>query len=209
MNKIVFNAACYSDYVYRSKAGINIYEGQYKILIVDDADTDSVYISFRGSYNPDNWFTNFQIFPVSRGYAGLIHKGFADSVDALFPVINNLLETTYKGRKIVFCGHSLGGAVAQLFGRKFLKLNPLVVTMGSPKVYLRFSTTKKPSHVRIINEDDPVPKLLTFIYGHYQTEIVTISDTDIGWLDPADHISARYLRKLQSMFPEFTKPVFE
>jgi len=206
MNQIIFDAVCYSEYVYETEVGMIYYVDDHKVLLVDDEVTNTLYVVFRGSYNVKNWMRDFQFYPAYRSYAGYVHNGFADSVDLLSPLVSELIDNMHKSQKIVFCGHSLGGSIAQLFGQKFLNLNPLVVTIGSPRTYNRFSMTKKPAHIRIINNEDPVPKFLYFFYKHFQTELITIYDKNNGWIDPLDHSSERYVKKLSELYPNFIKP---
>lgn len=214
MDQIAFNAAVYARDVYDKNFGIVVEKDDQKCILVDDEQNNTLYVTFRGSYNLKNWERDFTFIPVNRSYAGYVHKGFADALETILPSIRLLITYKFKDRKLVVSGHSLGGAVAQLFGIYFLNRKPMVVTMGCPKLYNRFSSVMKPSHIRIANSDDPVPKPLGLMYKHFQTEYVEINDHDlfaskvlnVEGINPFDHSSERYISKLQKMYPQFTIP---
>lgn len=212
MDQITFNAIVYARDVYSRKNGIIIEIDDQKCMLVDDEENNVLYISFRGSDNLKNWGRDFTFIPVNRSYAGYVHKGFADSLEVLLPTIKPYVNNIFKQRKLVISGHSLGGAIAQLCGAYFLNRNPLVATIGSPKVYNRFSSVKKPIHTRIAHVKDPVPMPL-FMYKHFQSVYIELDENngkfDIGDLElinPMDHSSKQYVKLLSKMYPELQMP---
>ena len=46
-------------------------------------------------------------------YGGRFHKGFYSRAEK-FPLMKILNEKDYKKRNLIFCGHSMGGAVAAI-----------------------------------------------------------------------------------------------
>ncbi|KAJ1740452.1 hypothetical protein LPJ78_000821 [Coemansia sp. RSA 989] len=72
-----------------------------------------------------------------------VHAGFAESTNAVYPnILKNILaaSSSYPDYKVVFVGHSLGGASAVLAALRFAKENELVKdmirvwTFGEPRV---------------------------------------------------------------------------
>ena len=113
---------------------------------------------------------------------GRVHRGFNTEVDDLWPRIERSLlaeEASESKRTIWFCGHSLGGAMATICaGRCFH--SPEVpdpeglYTFGSPRVgdkqYINYCTVE---HVRLVNNNDIVPRLPPRIMGfrHHGKEL--------------------------------------
>jgi Lipase (class 3) len=91
-------------------------------------------ISFTGSEsNLKDWMNDFEVVKVSRDGAGKVHNGFADSFDDLKL---HILHYVNKNDKIIFTGHSLGGAIACLASFFFKRngFNVTCVTFGQPRV---------------------------------------------------------------------------
>jgi hypothetical protein len=81
-----------------------------------------------------------------------------------------LEEKEKEGKKIIFCGHSLGGAIAILSYIKFKKENNFCITFASPLVGAEdFSKNTQMYHKNIKNfysRNDIVPKLLVQFKKH-------------------------------------------
>eukprot|EP00559_Dactyliosolen_fragilissimus_P003665 CAMPEP_0184867064 /NCGR_PEP_ID=MMETSP0580-20130426/24951_1 /TAXON_ID=1118495 /ORGANISM="Dactyliosolen fragilissimus" /LENGTH=386 /DNA_ID=CAMNT_0027367093 /DNA_START=421 /DNA_END=1581 /DNA_ORIENTATION=+ len=92
---------------------------------------------------------SFDIFRRPTNYSVLVHQGFNDNVfksnlyntisSELYDLLNRTTDTgeSYYNKIVHFCGHSLGGANAQLMGTYFALLNPdiktVITTLGSPR----------------------------------------------------------------------------
>lgn len=108
------------------------------------------------------WYESFENFKI--------HKGFIDYYKKIkFSVLKKVIELEkQKERKIYWTGHSLGGALAVLFG--FVYSKGVVYTFGQPKIGSReFSKTcdEKIKIYRIFNDIDLIPKLPPGFFKYY------------------------------------------
>lgn len=65
-----------------------------------------------------------------------VHKGFYRAWEEIQPQLDKLLNSVNSDKPLIICGHSLGGAIAQLFGGYYSDhfKNIQVYTFGSPRV---------------------------------------------------------------------------
>ncbi len=95
---------------------------------------------------------------------GHVHRGFKGEVDQLWPMIEKSLQAN-RSKKVWFCGHSLGGAMATICaGRCFISEIPsapeALFTYGSPRVGTkRYINYCRIQHIRWVNNNDIVPRL--------------------------------------------------
>ncbi|OGH01651.1 MAG: hypothetical protein A2600_11840 [Candidatus Lambdaproteobacteria bacterium RIFOXYD1_FULL_56_27] len=94
--------------------------------------------------------------------------------------LNEYLLTVRKDQVILVTGHSLGGALAVLYGangdRRLRPLIRSIYTYGQPRVgdgeFVSTLSQRFPiGYYRITNEEDPVPNLPKIGYEHGGTEI--------------------------------------
>ncbi len=112
-----------------------------------------------------------------------VHRGFYHQFEAIVPDLQT--ELSQECDKIVFCGHSLGAALAVIGAFHFSFLLPEVTiqcfTFGSPRVgnsaFVQMFQERVSNHWRVYNFDDPVPMLpLTGNYEHIDQQTLCFGD---------------------------------
>ena len=103
-----------------------------------------------------------------------IHRGFADYYLELQEMIYDYMKKyDRKNLNLLTCGHSLGGAMAQICAYDFQDTVHNCYTFGSPRV---FGNDLVPdlsyTHTRVVNNNDIVPKVppALLLYSHYGTK---------------------------------------
>lgn len=173
------------------------------------ANNKEVIVAWRGTAGKTDIFTDIKFKPVKlrqdMGIEGYVHSGFYNSFRTmdgkykLRPKIGsknddenplNLIKGLASNRKLFIAGHSLGGALALLHAIKLREYNPVLYTIGMPRV-LTLSITEQLGdiiHHRHVNEDDPVPALP---FEKDMNNIAFISDHD--WLGYSIEIAITYI----------------
>jgi len=120
-------------------------DGTYqKCLMAISENVDSLekilYVSFRGTESNEDWLDNLDIKHVSNvGYQGTFHSGFYKRANLINLDDINKVVYLNKVEKIIFCGHSLGGAVASIVYLLMLnsrgnKKEIFNITFGAPYI---------------------------------------------------------------------------
>ncbi|MEY0226358.1 lipase family protein, partial [Providencia rettgeri] len=135
-------------------------------------------VVWRGTAGMDDVFTDMTFKPVKlqadMGVKGYVHSGFYNcfkTMDSDYPLriksnpgkesILDIINDLASNRKLFIAGHSLGGALALLHATKLRKYNPVLYTVGMPRV-LTISVAEQLEdiiHHRHVNENDAVPAL--------------------------------------------------
>lgn len=162
-----------------------------------------IYVYFKGSESTINWKSNLNIlnedvpadWGCSSGSVLRMHQGYArafGSVAAkMLVALENELATVTGSPRIVFCGHSLGGALATVAALcvacKLPRLRPniVVVTFGAPQVgdgnFVKHFNSVVPASLRVVNPMDPVPRLLSaqlvHVKGYYPVSSFSLVST--------------------------------
>lgn len=158
-----------------------------------------IVVVFRGSQEPQDWMTNFNLNEDKFEGKGRVHKGFHQAMKLFFktikekdltdtnlpPTILENIKNINNNSQIILIGHSLGGALATIAGcylyeKGVQKENLEVYTFGAPPVGTKDFTQyydNKINLYRLINSDDVVPKLdkITNLF-HLGREIVLPSN---------------------------------
>ena len=142
-------------------------------------------ICFRGSTGLHDWLFNLSAVPVF--YAGrLCHGGF---VAAHMSVWRKIKKHIHPKRRTLFCGHSLGGALAELSAAKLHKKHPNLnlVTFGKPNVF--FKGFKRPmeldDQISVVCGSDIVTQLPKLFYGPSKSQtMLYFSNSGEDYIDP-------------------------
>ncbi len=158
-----------------------------------------IYVAFRGTeFDKLNDIktvinTNFTLYSLVNGrYSVRAHEGFFNAFDSIREQLYAVLNRDKEQTRIIYTGHSMGGAIAQIAHLDMadnytLKSRHLIssITFGSPSV-ISHSNAISPefikSTLRVVNGCDPVPNLpFRFTgYSHIGREMLM---TPFGLMD--------------------------
>lgn len=133
-------------------------------------DEDAI-VAFRGSQTLGDWIYNAAISLVDWPGGGKVHEGFSAALDAVWPEVRQRQEALPTGKKLWFCGHSLGGALALLGAERLRRdtgrIADGVFTFGMPKLANAAFMEEIDRHFTgrtffFLNQGDPVPWLPAF-----------------------------------------------
>ncbi|KAI9292456.1 alpha/beta-hydrolase, partial [Neoconidiobolus thromboides FSU 785] len=151
----------------------DLFTGGRGFLALDEA-KKQIIVSFRGSYNIQNWVGNARLlqsqYLVESGGTDIyIHTGFKDGINALLPKFKNEFDTLLKEHgdfKVIVTGHSLGGAMATLASIELKKAFGLnwdrieLFTYGEPRVgnlaFAEWFNSQTLTVSRVVNDRDIV-----------------------------------------------------
>ena len=163
-------------------------EADDKIKIKVDKTIISVFKSFgvdlpteMETLFPTDLFDDFAFASKSVGKSS-VHGGFLKATEELWPEISNDLSKIKISNpdQVFVTGHSLGAAMAVIAGMKYSFKE--IVTFGEPSVGNDLDKTiKRDSHIRYVNGDDPVTKIVPeSLFKHHGklTEIEDIGGSD-------------------------------
>ncbi len=182
--------------------------------------SDKLIISFRGTESLKDIIYDMMFRKIETDY-GRIHIGFYHQLydaDVYHEFFNKVIELIEGYDDIYVTGHSLGGALATLFGYNIsLKTTKHinVISFASPRVgdwkwYKRFISQVNLSHKRVVVSSDPIP-LFPFINYFHVGETINLKSN--SWLYRTAHHGAIFyhglLKKVQSLKLNGVEPVLK
>lgn len=164
-------------------------------FITSDQDTqlyfkredDTVYVTFRGTSSFSDILTDIDIRTIRIKDKIRVHEGFYNQFKSVEIEITKRLIKNLDAKNIIFCGHSLGGALAQLaaayYGEILDFANVVCHTFGSPRVgnkyFVEWFSKHVDENIRIENNRDPVPMIPQMAYWQHTTnKCFSLSKTD-------------------------------
>ena len=196
---VIIEMAEYCEEIYDD--GKEIRDNEFSYNVVQDRGV--TIVSIRGTNNGRNVLTDLDARPFQdRKLSAGIHRGFRDAAEK---VKNDLIENHAIEETVIFTGHSLGGAIAQILGLWFEDdaYDVQIYTFGSPSI----TTTSVGGgvlHFRVALRNDPVPFLPPIPYRHWG---IAIDPETLSWsekneigdftkIDARDHSIKEYLNIL-------------
>ena len=148
-------------------------------------------IVFRGTQQVGDWAFNLMAVPVP--YAGrLCHGGFVTAHASVWGQIKKLIDPE---KRTLICGHSLGGALAELTAAKLNGKhdNLHLIAFGKPNTF--FKGFKKPmaldNQISCVNGSDSVTRIPRLCYGPSKSqEMLYFTNAGVDYINPS-----KYLRK--------------
>ena len=155
-----------------------------KVLIGYNNKLSTLFASFRGSSNIENWIDNIQIEHtcIDKKQNICFETGFYKLYNQLYSLVHNKLETAkekYHSSDLLLTGHSMGAAIGTLFAYNLSSdYNTSLITFGSPRVgnfdfVQAFTQNPLYTSSRITHYYDIVPHLPQYNlnYHHIPNEI--------------------------------------
>lgn len=136
---------------------------------------DDLVIACRGT-EPSQFSdiaADLKAIPVVAETISRVHKGFKSEVDDLWPMIcDDLIRPANKGKKVWFCGHSLGAAMATIMASRCFHYASVpdpeeLYTYGSPRVgWRKYVKSLGVVHHRWKNNNDIVTTVPLALMGY-------------------------------------------
>ena len=116
---------------------------------------------------------DLKAFPVMAETISRVHRGFKAEVDELWPMIcDDIVRTQNRDKKVWFCGHSLGAAMATIMASRCMFYASVpdpeeLYTYGSPRVgWRRYVNSLGVVHHRWKNNNDIVTTVPLALMGY-------------------------------------------
>lgn len=146
-----------------------------RVLLGYNKNLNSMFVSFRGSTNIQNWIDNIQfskVYPYNDTNIG-VEKGFYKAYNNVKPDILealNKIQNKYSTTNILLTGHSLGGALATLMAFDIKdKYDLIFYSFGSPRVgneyFVNYFKNSTPMY-RVTHYYDMIPHMPQNLLGY-------------------------------------------
>ena len=162
--------------------------------IVDSSIDGYTILAVEGTNETSDWLTNIKFMLKSDD----CHRGFKNNANRTLAQLVLSYRALSKKNKLVFAGHSLGGATATILADLMLPHNDniAIVTAGSPRPGGRRlkRRIKDVEHLRFVHGNDIVPTTPPWLAGYVHTHPVTkLEDANDTRFDGvADHNMGDY-----------------
>lgn len=179
-------------------------------------DQDDVLVTFRGTSTKRDMCIDTKIRRVQTEYlpqGAWVHRGFEIQYRALRERLIDRIRDVDAGKRLIFTGHSLGGALATIaaleFALKYPDRDVVCVTFGSPRVGSKgfkeqFDRMVDLSY-RFVNERDVVPHAPTrWRYSHVRGIVHCTKGKwkfhmpSVWWTSVSDHGIDEYVNAIDS-----------
>lgn len=196
-----------------------------QVGITINSDDKSICVVFRGSESLYDWYYDVHMSHLELNNGIFVHSGFYKQLYDTYMYANIVEEVTSQlaknpDYKVYITGHSLGAALATLFGYLIadeIKNNITVVSFASPRVgnnkwKKSFESKTNLHHYRVTNQRDVVTALPFYNYKHvgdnirlFENNVSThLNYQDESWYDftlfrcwsISDHNSELYYKNL-------------
>ena len=158
---------------------------------------NSVYVSFRGTEASSDIIADLDVRMIplpSIGTNVRVHLGFYRQFTSIKDQIWEYLSK-YECESVVFCGHSLGAAVATIaavaYAKEFPDKHVKCFTVGSPRVgnkhFCKEFNTSVAQNYRIFNENDPVSMIPMSMRFQHVDNAVCIYDNGKKYMQKHDY----------------------
>jgi len=167
-----------------------------------------ICVTFRGTDSIKDWLFDILFSKIKLPDGSRVHKGFyrqlENEISKLDSCILALLNK-YSDYEIIVTGHSLGAALATIYGYLLsnkIDKNITVISFASPKVGNKkftkfFSSKTNLKHYRFTNDNDIVP-MLPPLFNYYHNGILTkLGNKNKGIPSVKDHSIANYYTHLK------------
>ncbi|KAH9261313.1 hypothetical protein BASA82_001049 [Batrachochytrium salamandrivorans] len=169
-------------------------------IVAVQSSSKTIVVAFRGVNYLSDWITNIKFTKwsapwlndgdVSTNHKRVpfpenleIHTGFQTAyLDVRSPMMRgiNAAQKNHPGFKLVFAGHSLGGALASLAAADYVNHesgdtpNVSLYTYGEPRIgnleWADWFNSLPLVSYRVTSQNDPVPRLPPYMLGYYHTK---------------------------------------
>lgn len=184
-----------------------------------------ICVVFRGSESPTDWFYNLNLRKTRISSDVWVHKGFSAQLldDGTYVTLESevkLILMKFPGFSLYISGHSLGGALATLFGYLIsdaIQTKVTVISFASPRVgglnwKKRFESKSNLVHYRVTNNRDIVSIVPMINYFHVGNHVRLLCNGQLqerghSWYSESflscwsfsDHKSESYYYRLKAM----------
>ncbi len=164
---------------------------QRRASFSEDDDGGEMIIAFRGTADLRNALTDMDC-KLIRAVGYRIHRGFHEAVEAIDESLAAALGDE-QGMRLWVTGHSLGGALAELWALRALERGHEIAgvyTFGQPRVgdaafAAYYDSLLRPRTFRVVHGDDVVPRIpwLLAKYRHAGNEIFFPRASSAAWIE--------------------------